>query len=48
MPDVATAEHFGSTDKIGAVNDDLDIYLLSRRQQPWQQIWPRLRTLTVS
>jgi 4-amino-4-deoxy-L-arabinose transferase-like glycosyltransferase len=40
--------YFRSTDKIGAVNDDLDIYLLSRRQQPWQQVWPQLRTLTVS
>lgn len=40
--------YFGSADKIGTVNDDLDIYLLSRRRQPWQQIWPQLRILTVS
>ena len=40
--------YFGSADKIATVNDDLDIYLLSRRQQPWQQIWRQLRTLTVS
>lgn len=40
--------YFGSADKVGTVNHDLDIYLLSRRQHPWQQIWPQLRTLTVS
>ncbi len=40
--------YFASADKVGTVNDDLDIYLLSRREQPWQQIWPLLRTLTVS
>jgi 4-amino-4-deoxy-L-arabinose transferase-like glycosyltransferase len=40
--------YFGSADRIGTVNDDLDLYLLSGRRQPWQQIWPQLRTLTVS
>ncbi|WP_082945012.1 glycosyltransferase family 39 protein [Mycobacterium sp. 852013-50091_SCH5140682] len=40
--------YFASADKVGTVNDDLYIYRLSGREQPWQQIWPRLRTLTVS
>ncbi|ORA28802.1 glycosyl transferase family 39 [Mycobacterium aquaticum] len=40
--------YFGSADKLGTVNDDLGIYVLRGRQQPWQQIWPQLRTLTVS
>jgi 4-amino-4-deoxy-L-arabinose transferase-like glycosyltransferase len=44
----AVRGYFGSAEKVGTVNDDLDIYLLSKHRQPWQQIWPRLRTLTVS
>jgi hypothetical protein len=33
---------------IGDVGDDMDAYLMTGRQQAWDQIWSQTRTLTVS
>lgn len=44
----AVRPYFTTVRTVGAVGDDMHIYLLTGRQQPWQSMWPRLRSLTVS
>jgi len=33
---------------VADIGDDLHAYLLTGQRQSWQQLWPKLRTLTVS
>jgi hypothetical protein len=40
--------HFANVRTVGDIGDDLDIYMLTGLRQRWDQIWPQLRTLTVS
>lgn len=47
QPD-ALRRYFATVHTVGAVGDDIQIHLLTGRLQPWDSIWPRLRTLTVS
>lgn len=44
----AVRPYFTTVRTVGAIGDDTRIHLLTGRQQPWQSMWPRLRTLTVS
>jgi hypothetical protein len=40
--------HFALVRTIGEIGEDMDAYLLTGQREPWQRIWPRLRSLTVS
>ncbi len=40
--------HFTSVRTVGDIGDDLHAYLLTGQRQSWDEIWPRMRTLTVS
>ena len=40
--------HFAVVQTVGDVGDDMHAYLLTGQRQSWDEIWPRLRTLTVS
>lgn len=40
--------YFGTARHVGDATDDLGIWLLAGRTQPWDALWPRLRTLTVT
>jgi Dolichyl-phosphate-mannose-protein mannosyltransferase len=42
------ARYFTDVRKVGDIGDDMYAYLLTGQRQPWNEIWPRLRTLTVS
>jgi hypothetical protein len=33
---------------IGDIGDDMHAFLLAGMREPWESVWPRLRTLTVS
>jgi hypothetical protein len=33
---------------VGDVGEDIHVYLLMGQRQSWDQMWPQLRTLTVS
>jgi hypothetical protein len=46
-PDVLRP-YFAEVRTVGDVGDDMHTYLLTGQRQSWAQIWPRLRTLTVS
>jgi hypothetical protein len=35
-------------DTVGDVGEDIHVYLLMGQRQSWDQMWPQLRTLTVS
>jgi 4-amino-4-deoxy-L-arabinose transferase-like glycosyltransferase len=40
--------YFTDIRRVGDVGADMGIYLLTGRQQPWDQIWSQTRSLTVS
>jgi hypothetical protein len=40
--------YFTGVQTVGDVTDDMHTYLLTGQRQSWDEIWPRLRTLTVS
>jgi hypothetical protein len=40
--------HFAEVRRVGEVGEDMHAYLLTGQRQSWDQIWPLLRTLTVS
>ncbi len=40
--------YFKDVRTVGDVGDEMHAYLLTGQRQPWDAIWPRLRTLTVS
>ncbi len=44
----ALRSHFAHVRMVGDIGDDMRAYLLTGQRQSWQEIWPRLRTLTVS
>lgn len=44
----AVVPYFADVRALGAIGDDMRAYLLTGQRQPWEQIWPRLRTLTVA
>ncbi|MGV9799337.1 glycosyltransferase family 39 protein [Mycobacterium sp. NPDC003449] len=44
----ALRPHFSSVRTVGTIGADMRIYLLDGRRQAWRDIWPGLRTLTVS
>ena len=44
----ALREHFALVRDVGEISEDMHAYLLTGQRQPWQRIWPRLRSLTVS
>lgn len=39
---------FADIRRVGDVGEDMHAYLLAGQRQSWDQMWPRLRTLTVS
>jgi len=45
---VALRPHFAEVRTVGEVGDDMHAYLLTGQRQSWDEIWPRLRTLTVT
>ena len=40
--------YFSYVRTVGDVGEDMHAYLLTGQRQSWDEIWPRLRTLTVS
>jgi hypothetical protein len=40
--------YFADTRRVGDVGEDMHAYLLTGQRQSWDEIWPRVRTLTVS
>lgn len=40
--------YFSDVRTVGDIGDDMRAYLLTGQRQSWDEIWPRLRTLTVS
>jgi hypothetical protein len=44
----ALRSHFAHVRMVGDIGDGMRAYLLTGQRQSWQEIWPRLRTLTVS
>jgi hypothetical protein len=41
-------DHVALVRTVGEIGEDMDAYLLTGQREPWQRIWPRLRSLTVS
>ena len=44
----ALRTYFADVRTVGDVGDDMHAYLLTGQRQSWDEIWPRVRTLTVS
>jgi len=44
----ALSPYFSDVRTVGDIGDDMHAYLLTGQRQSWNEIWPRLRTLTVS
>jgi hypothetical protein len=44
----ALSRYFTDVRPVGDIGDDMHAYLLTGQRQSWDEIWPRLRTLTVS
>ena len=44
----ALRSRFADAYTVGEVGEDMHAYLLTGQQQSWDQMWPQLRTLTVS
>jgi len=42
------APYFADARRVGDVGEDMGVYLLTGRQQSWDQIWSQARSLTVS
>jgi hypothetical protein len=42
------AGYFSDVRSVADIGDDVSAYLLTGPRQAWDQIWPHLRTLTVS
>jgi Dolichyl-phosphate-mannose-protein mannosyltransferase len=40
--------YFAEVRDVGDVGEDMDAFLMTGRQQPWDQIWSQTRSLTVS
>jgi len=46
-PDVLRT-YFDDVRTVGDIGDDMHAYLLTGQQRSWADIWPEIRTLTVS
>jgi hypothetical protein len=44
----ALRSRFADVRTVGDVGEDMHAYLLMGQRQSWDQMWPQLRTLTVS
>jgi hypothetical protein len=44
----ALRPHFADVRTVGDIGDDMHTYLLTGQRRSWHEIWPQLRTLTVS
>lgn len=44
----ALRPYFADVRTVGDIGEDMHAYLLTGQRQSWDEIWPRLRTLTVS
>lgn len=44
----ALRPYFADVRTVGDIGEDMHAYLLTGQRQSWQEIWPPLRTLTVS
>ncbi|HYP95804.1 MAG TPA: hypothetical protein VER34_22410 [Mycobacterium sp.] len=44
----APRTYFADVRTVGDVGDDMHAYLLTGQRQSWDEMWPRLHTLTVS
>jgi 4-amino-4-deoxy-L-arabinose transferase-like glycosyltransferase len=44
----ALRSHFADVRTVGDIGEDMHAYLLTGQRQSWDQMWPQLRTLTVS
>jgi hypothetical protein len=44
----ALRPHFSDVRTVADIGDDMHAYLLTGQRQSWEQMWPRIRTLTVS
>ena len=40
--------HFAAVQTVGDVGEDMHLYRLVGQRRPWHEIWPQLRSLTVS
>lgn len=40
--------YFNDTRRVGDIGEDMHAFVLTGRGVPWEALWPRLRTLTVS
>jgi hypothetical protein len=40
--------YFAEVHMVGDIGEDMHAYLLTGQRQSWDEVWPRLRTLTVS
>ena len=45
--DEEIASYFTESEPIAEIADDMQAYLLTGQRQPWEQIWPQMRSLTV-
>jgi hypothetical protein len=44
----ALGAYFADMRRVGDIDEDMHAYLLTGQRQSWDEIWPRVRTLTVS
>jgi hypothetical protein len=44
----ALGAYFADVRTVGDIGEDMHAYLLTGQRQSWDQMWPQLRTLTVS
>jgi hypothetical protein len=40
--------YFADVRRVADIGDDLHAFVLTGQREPWDSMWPRLRTLTVS
>jgi 4-amino-4-deoxy-L-arabinose transferase-like glycosyltransferase len=46
--DDAMRPYFTTSTRVGEAGDDMHVFLLEGLREPWDSVWPALRTLTVS
>jgi hypothetical protein len=44
----ALRAHFADASTVGDIGEDMHAYLLAGQRQSWDQMWPQVRTVTVS
>jgi hypothetical protein len=40
--------YFNDARRVGDIGEDMHAFVLTGQAVPWETLWPRLRTLTVS